>query len=90
MQEASPQLFLMIENQGPVQEKGGDRFSTRESTSPPILYITLQSIDLGDNETWTPTEDYPSEAPTTILGGNETMVPTATDNIFDNNRTTNE
>lgn len=35
------QLFLMIENRGPEQFEGGDRFYTRESDYPPELLLNF-------------------------------------------------
>jgi hypothetical protein len=38
----------MIENRGPEQVEGGDRFYTRESSTPPQL--TLNFKDIGTEE----------------------------------------
>jgi hypothetical protein len=38
-------VFFMIENRGPDQVKGGDRFYTRESATPPQLTLNFKSND---------------------------------------------
>lgn len=47
LQGPGTQLFLMIENNGPEQIDGGDRFQTRESDAPPELYIELLKTEDG-------------------------------------------
>jgi len=42
------QLFLMIENRGPEQIEGGDRFYTRESLTPPQLLLNF--VETNDTE----------------------------------------
>jgi len=42
------QLFLMIENRGPEQIEGGDRFYTRESSTPPQLLLNF--VETNDTE----------------------------------------
>jgi hypothetical protein len=45
-QNKKPQkVFFMIENRGPDQVKGGDRFYTRESATPPQLTLNFKTSD---------------------------------------------
>jgi hypothetical protein len=39
-------VFFMIENRGPDQVEGGDRFWTRESSFPPQLILNFQDKDI--------------------------------------------
>jgi len=38
-------VFFMIENRGPDQIEGGDRFYTRESETPPLLLLNFEDFD---------------------------------------------
>jgi hypothetical protein len=42
------QLYIMIQDRGPEREQGGDRFYTRESTTPPQLLIDFTGGDAAD------------------------------------------
>jgi len=41
-------VFFMIENRGPEQVEGGDRFYTRESSTPPQLTLNFKDIGTED------------------------------------------
>lgn len=41
-------VFFMIENRGPDQVEGGDRFYTRESTTPPLLLLNFPESKFND------------------------------------------
>lgn len=43
------QLFLMIENRGPEQIEGGDRFYSRESKSPPHIILNFNKQENSTN-----------------------------------------
>ncbi len=76
LQGSGTQLFLMIENQGPEQPDGGNRFASRESATPPELYIGLFLPGV-PRPTKAPTLS-PSLSPRPTITARPTNVPTVT------------
>jgi len=66
------QLFFKIENRGPEQAEGGDRFYSRESSDPPKLLIDLPFMTQAPSESL-----HPSTQPTVSPAPSTSRSPTA-------------
>lgn len=85
-QQEDGQLFLMLQDRGPEQPEGGDRFYSRESVTPPQLLIDFT----GGNAADIPTPSQPDDVNGTIAPGEDSTdgpIGVEDDSSLENNST---